>query len=429
MAIRCYLLPLAMICVCAGTLCAQDLKSSEPKERIKAVKAFRNAGSEAIATLTPLLSDSDRDVRNETVRTIVGIGTQHSLDPLIAATRDNDPEIQIAAVDGLVNFYVPGYVQTGVSKFSSSIRGRFDRESRDVVDPWVTVRPEVVTAIGKMARGGASMESRANAARAVGILRGKEALPDLVEALQTKDTEVLYEILIAFQKIADPSVGPRAVPLLRDLVERVQLGAIETVGLLRTRDAIPDLQRVFNSSKSVKVRRAALTSLAMLPDPNSRPYFDRGFTDKDDKIRAAAAEGYARLGEKSDISKLQPTFDEESKMNARLGIAFALVALGQTKTEEFSPLTYLVHTFNSRQYRGIVEGYLLELARQPQIRSALYPFVAKGTRDEKIGLARIFAIAGDSESVAQIEWISKDSDSEVAQEGLRALKALRARLN
>jgi hypothetical protein len=263
----------------------------------------------------------------------------------------------------------------------------------------------------------------------VGILRGKDALPDLVDALQTKDTEVLYEILIAFQKVADPSVGPRAVPMLRDLVERVQLGAIETVGLLRTRDAIPDLQKVFDSSKSVKVRRAVLTSLAMLPDPNSRPYFDRGFTDKDDKIRAAAAEGYARLGEKTYVQKLQPAFDEESKMTARLGIAFALVALGQTKTEEFSPLTYLVHTFNSRQYRGIVDGYLLELARQPQIRSALYHFVAKGTRDEKIGLARIFAVAGDSESVAQIEWISKDSDSEVAQEGLRALKALRARLN
>jgi HEAT repeat protein len=424
-----YLLPLAAICVSAGTLYAQDLKSSEPKERIKAVRAFRGAGSEAIAILTPLLSDSDREVRNETVRAIVSIGTQHSLDPLITATRDNDPEIQIAAVDGLVNFYVPGYVQTGVAKFSSSIRGRFDRENRDVVDPWVTVRPEVVTAIGKLARGGASMESRANAARAVGILRGKDALPDLVDALQTKDTEVLYEILIAFQKIADPSVGPRAVPLLRDLVERVQLGAIETVGLLRTRDAIPDLQKVFDSSKSVKVRRAALTSLAMLPDPNNRPFFDRGFTDRDDKIRAAAAEGYARLGDKSDVQKLKPAFDEESKMNARLGIAFALVALGETKTEEFSPLTYLVHTFNSRQYRGVVEGYLLELARQPQIRPALYQFVAKGTRDEKIGLARIFAVAGDNEAVAQVEWISKDSDSEVAQEGLRALKALRARLN
>jgi HEAT repeat protein len=429
MTIRRYLLPLMAICVPAATLCAQDLKSSEPKERIKAVRAFRGAGADAIPMIAPLLSDSDRDVRSEVVRAIVSIGTQYSLDPLVTATRDNDPEIQIAAADGLVNFYVPGYVQTGVAKFSSSIRGRFDKENRDVVDAWVNVRPEVMTALGKLARGGANMDSRANAARAVGILRGKDALPDLVEALQTKDTEVLYEILIAFQKIADPSVGPRAVPLLRDLVERVQLGAIETVGILRTREAIPNLQRVFDSSKSVKVRRAALTSLAMLPDPNSRPYFDRGFTDKDDKIRAAAAEGYARLGEKSDVEKLKPAFDEETKMTARLGIAFALVDLGQTATTDFAPLTYLVHTFNSRQYRGIVEGYLMELARQSQIRSALYPFVAKATRDEKIGLARILAITGDNESIAQVEWISKDSDSEVAQEGLRALKSLRARLN
>ena len=424
---RCLPLLLAIL-ASATALLAQDLKSSEPKERIKAVRAFRGAGSEAIPMITPLLSDSDLEVRKEVVRAIVSIGTQHSLDPLVTATRDNDPEVQIAGADGLVNFYVPGYVQTGISKFSSSIRSRFDRENKDIVEAWVTVRPEVIEALGKLARGGANMDSRANAARAVGILRGKAALPDLVQALQTKDTQVLYEILIAFQKIADPSAGPRAIPLLRDLEERIQIGAIDTVGLLRTREAIPTLQKVYDS-KSIKVRRAALTSLAMMPDPQNRPYFDRGFKDKDEKVRAAAAEGYARLGDQADVQQLQAAFDEESKMNPRLAIAFALVALGQTKTEELAPLTYLVNTFNSRQYRGVVEGYLLELARQPQVRSALYQFVAKATRDEKIGLARILAVAGDQESVAQVEWISKDSDSEVAQEGLKALKALRARLN
>ena len=228
----------------ASSLLGQDLQSTEPKERIKAVRALRDSGSTAIATLTPLLSDPDRDVRLETVRSIVTIGTQHSLDPLVTATRDNDPEVQIRATDGLVNFYVPGYVATGVARFGSAVRGRFDRENRDVVDPWVTVRPEVIQALGKLTRGGASMESRANAARAVGILRGKEAIPDLLEALQTKDTEVLFETLIALQKIGDTTAGPRVVSLLRDLVERVQVAAIETVGLLKTREAVPDLQRV-----------------------------------------------------------------------------------------------------------------------------------------------------------------------------------------
>ena len=95
----------------ASCLFGQDLQSTEPKERIKAVRALRDSGSTAIATLTPLLSDPDRDVRLETVRSIVTIGTQHSLDPLVTATRDNDPEVQIRATDGLVNFYVPGYVR------------------------------------------------------------------------------------------------------------------------------------------------------------------------------------------------------------------------------------------------------------------------------------------------------------------------------
>src|SRR5688572_4265783 len=145
----------------------QDLQSTDPKERAKAARSYRESGADAIPTLVPLLSDSERDVRLEAVRSIVTIGTQHSLDPLILILRDSDPEIQIRATDGLVNFYVPGYVQTGMAKWTSSIRGRFDRENRDVVDNWITVRPEVITEIGRLAKGGASMESRANAARAI----------------------------------------------------------------------------------------------------------------------------------------------------------------------------------------------------------------------------------------------------------------------
>lgn len=417
------------ILLLASCLFGQDLQSPDPKQRAKAVRSLKDSGVDAIQTLTPLLSDTDRDVRLECVRSIVNIGTQYSLDPLITATRDNDPEIQVRATDGLVNFYVPGYVQTGVARWSAAVRSRFDRENRDVVDSWVTVRPDVVSAIGKLAAGGSSLESRANAARAVGILRGKAAVPDLLQSLQTKDTAVLYEALIALQKIGDVSAGPRITSFIRDLEERVQLAAIECVGLLKTREALPDLQKVFDSSRSVRVRRAALTSIAMIPDAGSRPYYDRGIADKDDRIRAAAAEGYARLNQTTDSEKLQHLFDEEREMPARLGIAFALVALGNTSIEEFAPLTYLVNTLNSRSYRGVAEPYLIELSRQQTVRNALYQFVAKANKDEKMGLARIFAVTGDREAVPQVEWISKDADSAVAAEGLRALKTIRARLN
>ncbi len=41
------------------------------------------------------------------------------------------------------------------------------------------MRPDVVQAIGALIRTGSSPECSANAARAVGILRGRQALPDL----------------------------------------------------------------------------------------------------------------------------------------------------------------------------------------------------------------------------------------------------------
>src|SRR5438445_6931948 len=195
--------------------------------RPKDVREMAKGGSNAIPQLQALLKNPDLDVRIEAVKSIVDIGTQRSLDPLIETTRDSDAEVQIHATDGLVNFYLPGYVRTGLSaklqRVGKGIKGKFTDTNDQVIEPYVQVRPEVIAALGKLARGGISMESRANAARAVGILRGQAAIPDLLEAMKSKDDAVLYEALIAIQKIREPSAGPRIRYLLRDLDERVQI--------------------------------------------------------------------------------------------------------------------------------------------------------------------------------------------------------------
>jgi HEAT repeat protein len=406
----------------------QDLNSTDPKQRAKAARDLGKAGSEVIAQLTPLLKDQVADVRIEAVRSIVAIGTQHSLDPLIAATRDNDPEVQLRATDGLVNFYLPGYVQSGLSRLTTSVRGRFDRENTQVIDPYVNVRPEVVAALGRLARGGVTMDVRANAARAIGILRGRAAVPDLIDAVQSKDDNVLFESLIAMQKIRDESAGPRVVFLIRDLHERVQVAAIDTVGLLRTKQAVPDLQRVYDETKADRVRRAALTALSMLADPVSRPYFQKAFNDRNDGVRASAAEGFGRLRDQSDRAMLTKAFNEEKKMGPRLAQAFALVLLGNIETTEFAPLTYLVNTLNSRAYRNVAEPYLVEAARTDAVRTALYVYLKNNTKEEKAGLARVLAVSGDRTSVAQLEPLTRDPDPDVAQEAIRAMRTLQSRV-
>src|SRR6267142_2800791 len=278
---------LLFLLVCCSLLSAEVTRPKDVRELAK-------GGSNAIPQLQALLKNADLSIRIEAVKSIVDIGTQRSLDPLIEATSDSDAEIQIRATDGLVNFYLPGYVKTGLGaslqRVGRGIRAKFTDTNDKIIDVYVQVRTEVITALGKLARGGISMESRANAARAVGILRGQAAIPDLLDAMKSKNDAVLYESLIAIQKIHDKNVAPKLRYLLNDLDEKVQLAAIETTGLLQNKDALPDLVGALNRAKSAKVRRAALTAVAMIPDDSSRALYTRYLSDKDDAMRAAAAE-------------------------------------------------------------------------------------------------------------------------------------------
>ena len=431
------MMPRSVTVLAAALLClpvlAQDPDSPDPKQRVRAARQLADQGSTAIPTLARLLKDPEPRVRLQAVKSIVKIGTQRSIAPLVEATKDPDPEIQIRAIDGLVNFYLPGYVTSGwfgsLKKTGTAIKGMFTDTNDAVIRPDIRVQPEVIEALGRLARGGASMKVRANAARALGILRGRAAVPDLIEAIKkTKDSEVIYEALIALQKIRDQSAAPHIAFLLRDLDDRVQVAAIETVGLLQYHKALPQLYDVLANARNKKVRRAALTAIAMLPDEKNRPYYDQYITDKDPLMRAAAAEGYARLKNPADLRMLQTYFDSEKKMNPRLSLAFALVMLGQTDLGQFTPLQYLIHTLNSASFKGVAEPFLIELAREPRVRESLYKALDGATRDEKIGIARVLARSGGKDSIPHLERLVRDPDNEVSTEAATALRILRARL-
>jgi len=434
-----YLLPLFCLLLSGGSAYApqdqdaQEQPPGDPKERARAAKELGKKGSGAIPQLQTYLSDPDLEVRLEAVKAIVAIGTRHSIDPLIQATRDNDAEIQIRATDGLVNFYLPGYVETGLTaslkRAGNVVKSKFTDTTDQVIDPYVEVRPDVIAALGALARGGVSMESRANAARAIGILRGKAAIPDLLAALRSKDDAVLFESLIALQKIHDPSAAQGITFLLRDPKEKVQIAALETTGMLLNREALPDLVKALDQARSVKVRRAALTAIAMMPDESVRPVLKRYFDDRDDGLRAAAAEGYGRLKNPADLPALEQAFNDERSTNVRLSLAFALACLGKTELSQFSPLQYLIDKLNSRAYRGVCETFLAELSRESvPVRRTLEMAAPKGTKDEKIYIARILARTGDKDSIPVLETLQKDIEPEVAQEGVRALRNLRARI-
>lgn len=399
--------------------------------RPKDVRETAKGGPTAIPKLTEYLSNPDRAVQLEAVKQISDIGTGRSVDPLVAATKSPDPEIQIRATDGLVNFYLPGYLKTGLSgslqRVGTGIKGRFTDTNDQVIPPYITVRPEVIAALGVLVRPGANMDSRANAARALGVLRGRAALGDLIDGTHSKDSQLIYESLVAIEKIRDESAGPRIEFLLHDPDTKVQSTAIEAVGLLRDHAALPALTDALNHSRDVRVRRAALESIAMLPEPSSRPLYVQYITDKDEKLRAAAAEGFARLGNTADLAIVQKAWDDETKAAPRLSIAFAEVALGRIDMNQLSPLQFLVDNLNSAAYNGVARPFLIELARKASVRRLLYGPMASGTKDEKIGLAEVLGASGGPDSVAPLQSLGNDPDHEVSQAALTAVRNLQSK--
>ena len=95
--------------------------------------------------------------------------------------------------------------------------------------------------------------------------------------------------------------------------------------------------------------------------------------------------------------------------------------LGKTEISQFSPLQFLIDNLNFVAYKGEAFPFLVELAREDAVLRSLYAPLQSGTKDEKIGLARVLARSGDKESIPELQKLSNDPDSEVGQEGLRAL--------
>jgi len=170
--------------------------------------------------------------------------------------------------------------------------------------------------------------------------------------------------------------------------------------------------------------------MGQIPDPSMHPIYVSYLDNKDEGLRTAAAEGIARSKNPSDRQLIETDFTSEKKTPPRLAFAFALVALGKTEMGELDPLRYLINTLNSAAYRGVAQAYLIELARDPAVRQAMYPALQEptATKDEKTGLAQILARSGDRDSIPPLEALAKDSQNEVSQEALRSLRSLRARL-
>ncbi len=422
------------LALCCFLTVAQQENRFDAKQRISRIRDLGKRGPSALPAIEQNLGDPNRDIRVEAVKAIVKIGTAGSLVPLAKAAHDNDSEVQIRAADGMVNYYVPGYVAKGalsgvLVRGVRSVKSFFNSRNDQVIDADVVIQPDVARALADQVSGGVSADVRANAALASGILRNRTAVPALVGSLRVKDNSIIFESLVALQKIRDPAADGGLSSVATDLDERIQVTALETIGILRSLPSAPAVRTALANARNASVRRAALLALARLGIPGDRLTFQQYAENRTDpELRAAALEGLGRIREPEDYPTLEQAYNEpNADWRVHLAAAFGLVNEGKVDTSEFSPLPYVLENVENRSRSGVASPYLTELCRREDVRKAVIPLITQATKDQKLAICSAFGSSQEEDTIPVLNSLAKDIDPDVAFAASKALRIAQAR--
>ncbi len=403
-----------------------ELKSSKASERAKAAEAIGKRGNVSdVPALVAALHDPTPQVRRQVVLALASFTTPASLDGLIEATQDPDPNVRTLAVEAVTGYYTGhtpkagflGFVET---EYRSMKQGFAPDETE--VDPGTVVDPRVISALERAMMDTRFEQAARAAARGLGTLDARSAVPDLIITAHSPDENLAREALNALVKIRDTAAGPQLADLLKSSNAAIQQDAAVTVGILRTRQAVPELQLLAQNAPNSTTRLRALEGLSYVGDPVSDPIFEKDLWSHNKKVRTYAAEGLGRSGDRSALPSLLKAAVVEKDPNVRLAMEFAITALGN---DEY--LSEMVNELGSRWRGNAAQAYLAELAQNPSFLPKLYPFLSSPNATIRARLCLVLMYSGNASSLPWLQKATHDHNSTVAADALRALNAIHAR--
>ena len=394
-------------------------------------KAARDLGNEGdlstVPALTEALSDPSPKVRREVVVALTNFISQSFCRRWRRRPMDYDDGVRITAIQCLVGYYsgvLPSSGFTGFMKKNWQRAPSHFQADDTKIDPGLAVDPSVVTALIAAMKDTRSNDASHQAAKALGILVAKPAAPDLVAAAHSSDTDLAREALNSLAKIKDRDSGPKLVDLLDSRDKDVKRDACLTVGILRANGAAPKLQTIYQDDPDEKDKVAAMQGLAYLGEKGSVPVFTQGLSSGDKDIRLGAGEGLARAADPQSLSALEQAVNLEKDAGPKLAMEFALAALGKDDAAN-----YLVNELSSKIRGDVARSYLIELARNPAFLPKLYAYFQSPDASIRKHLCEVLMYSGDQGSLAQLDRLEHDPDTDVAAAALRAKRAIRARLD
>lgn len=403
-----------------------ELKSQNVGIRVRAVRDLGTSGdTSAVPGLIAALNDPSPKVRKEIIVALATLHTNQALDGLVQASRDSDPDVRSMAIQALVGWYTGNVPSTGFrGAVKRSYNGAVNWFQTDTthIRPGMTVDPRTLSALEAAMADTRSIDASRDAARGLGILLARPAVPNLVTAAHSSDAGLAVNALNALAKIKDISAGPQLVDLLNSPNNDVRGAACITVGILRTKSAEARLQEIYQTDRDGGVRKSALDGLAFIGDDASYPVFIKALWSQDKDERTYAAEGLARAADPKAGANLEKRMKIEKDAGVKLAILFAQVSIGET-----NHLRDLVDSLTSRTRGDVAQSYLIELTRRKSLLDAVYPYLNDSNATIRRRLCIVLMYSGDASSLSHLSPLTHDRNTDVAAAALRASQSIRAR--
>jgi HEAT repeat protein len=383
--------------------------------------------------------DEDHDVRAEALQSLGMIKDFSALPEMLDGLKDPNTDVRRVAIKSLVALYTEHDIdfitnrRAGWNLFNPFL----DTNDHEIVEPYVAVEPLIVTAIGESARGDRDRDVRISAVRALGVLRGALAIPQLADAL-TADQDMRIEVLRAFIKIGNQSAGAYLIPFFHDADHKVRTQAMVAAGMLKYKPAVEPLLSVYGlgpekkgTFKKVGDRmkgglsylpardEAALWAVSLIGDEKAEQTFVENMTDKDADRRQYAIEGLARIADpryQDQISRLVLT---EKNNDVKLAEYWALYKMGGTAN-----IQYVVRKLETDQ-EGQARAYLMESTSPAD----LFPYIRSSSKEVRQKVIEILGRIGDQETIKELEPVVRTSSASTADTATVAIKRIEWRMS
>jgi HEAT repeat protein len=383
--------------------------------------------------------DEDKEVRAEAVGALGKIKDFSALPEMLASLKDSHADVRRTGVRSLVALYTEHDIDFITNRRTgwNMLNPFLDTSDHEIIEPYVSVDPSIITALGESARGDGERDVRIAAIRALGVLRGAAVIPQLAEALNA-DQDVRVDVIRTFIKIGDQEAGRHLIPFFRDSNQRVRTQAMVAAGMLRYRPAVEPLLSAYGlgaedkgtiSTVTGKVKglfaylpprdEAALWALSLIGDDRAEQVFVENMNDKNANRRQYAIEGLARIGEPRYSDQISRLVLTEGDNEVKLAERWALYKMG-SRTE----IQYVVRKLDTDHERQARE-YLMEVNNPAD----LYPYVRSSNKTIRRRVIDILGRIGDETTVRELEPVARSSGAETTDAAVLAIKRIEWRLS